>query len=275
MAQRGRPRKERVDWNEVAKVADDGKTVSIIPPDLTTAVQQIAEAEMLYAGVRPAAPSSAPATEAAGALAPIQLELEGMLAGVQAELAASPVDTGPTAGEIAAAQEILARARLHDPDPPVSLKKEPIKLLEPEAPKLHMVDTGDVQIIAGADRIEFLRREGLLPEQRFPSPKDEPRREQPLRMSLKVQQEMEAGRRTLANHQARAMAYPPQPRTQKELDREGKSVAVIDPDFHPLQSLLRKNSEQQMGHELATGGAGTTSNSGGAPVQHSGKGGGY
>lgn len=281
MAQRGRPHKETINWNEVAQVEDDGKPVQVTPPDQLKVAQDRAVAEMGYAGmelpsltsVEPAPPdtpvsATGPSKEA--------MRLDEVMKEVNAALAASPAaPIPPSAEEIAAAEAILARARLADPDPPVSNKQEPIKLLEPEQSNLHVVDTGDVQIIASADRIEFMRSEGLLPEERFPSPKNEPRREQPARISLKVQQEQEAGRRTLAHHQARSIAYPKAERTAKEIAAEGQSVSVIDPDFHPLQALLRKPGGVPMGSELAQGGGATAASSAGTPVLHQPKGGGY
>lgn len=120
------------------------------------------------------------------------------------------------------------------PEPPVS--HEPIKILEPETPRLRVIEAGDVQIIASEERIEFLRRgqqSELVREQMDPTPMPVP---QAAKVTDKTTAEMEVGRRNLARH---ALASVVRPRPPAEAPG---TVAILSPTNVPpaFQHLLNK-----------------------------------
>lgn len=260
-------KKEKVNWSEVARVKDDGEPIKV-QVDPAKAQKAVEEKAAGFVGATPLAPVT---------LSPISdAQTQEILSEISVALEeTAPASKGPTPDEIAHAQAVLAAAKALDPDPPVSLSKEPIKLLEPERSKYTSVDFGDMQIVASPDRIDFMRSEGILPREVPTREEVQERRMEPVRISNKVMAEQEAGRRTLAQHQMRAVTHPPAQRSQKEIDAEGRSTTVIDPEFHPLQNLLRKHAGQQMGGDLAQGGGAHSASGGNAPVIHSPKGGGY
>lgn len=127
----------------------------------------------------------------------------------------------------------LPKLKLPEAPPP---SREPIKLLEPEAPRLRVIHAGDVDIIASPERIEFLRtgqQSELVREQMDPTPAPVV---QAVRVTDKTTAEMEAGKRNLARHTLNSVARPRPPAPPPD------SVAILSPTNVPpaFQHLLNK-----------------------------------
>lgn len=145
-------------------------------------------------------------------------------------------ETERTAASIMDKLKALPKLKLPEapPEPPPS--REPIKILEPEAPRLRVIHAGDVDIIASPDRIEFLRRgqpSELVREQMDPAPIPAP---QAARVTDKTTAEMEVGRRNLARHALNSVVRPRPPAPPPD------TVAILSPQNVPdaYQHFLNK-----------------------------------
>lgn len=145
-----------------------------------------------------------------------------------------PVTVGdgePSAEEIAAAEALLARVRPNerDPDGPVSDKAIPIVLAEePPAVTQHSrIMIGNVEVIATADKIEYIQRylDGTTDQEKPPVVNVPP----PVSgvIAQHISAEQEAGRRALARQQERSVSHPPLPKTLEELELEKPPVTIF------------------------------------------------
>lgn len=142
-------------------------------------------------------------------------------------------DIARTASSIMDKLRALPKLKLPEA-PPVS--HEPIKIMEPETPRLRVIEAGDVQIIASEERIEFLRKgqqSELVREQMDPTPVPVP---QAAKVTDKTTAEMEVGRRNLARHAFNSVVRPRPPAPPPD------TVAILSPTNIPpaFQHFLNK-----------------------------------
>lgn len=156
----------------------------------------------------------------------------------------------PTDAEIAAAEAILARRKpvVRGPDDPVSDKPIPINLLEttPSAREMQTrIMVGDMEVIGSAEKIEYVRQHfGITREQAAASvatPAEQIAQPMNPIVAEKITAEQEAGRRALAQQQARMVSHPRLPKTQDELDLEKPPVTIFRGTGNDIQqNLLRR-----------------------------------
>lgn len=142
-------------------------------------------------------------------------------------------DVARTAMSIMDKLKALPKLQLPEAPPP---SNEPIKLLEPETPRLRVIHAGDVDIIASEERIEFLRKgqsSELVREQMDPTPVSV---QVAPKITDKTTAEMEVGRRNLARHALNSVVRPRPPAPPPD------TVAILSPANIPdaYQHFLNK-----------------------------------
>lgn len=169
-------------------------------------------------------------------------------------------DDGPTEAEIAAAHALLARAgkgspTTRDPDAPVSDKPIPINLRDDSPPAREQqtrLMIGEMEVIGSPERIEYVRKAYGLTEVEVAAQRAIPAERVPQPMAPmvaeKISAEQEAGRRALAQQQARMVSHPRPAKTPEELELEKPPVTIFRGAGNDAkQNLLRRPAQAGKG----------------------------
>lgn len=163
-------------------------------------------------------------------------------------------EVGPTPEQIAYAKALLEKVGLgtvdlrqdpvRDHNAPVSDKPIPITLAEepPTVAAQSRLVIGDMEVIASADKIEYIRRyiDGTTDQEKPAVVNEPPQMNEAI--AAHINEEQEAGRRALARQQARAVSHPRLPKTQEELDREKPPVTVFRGGGNEAQQHLLRTA---------------------------------